>query len=99
MRAGRKEVLKMPSRIGNRIGAGNPSAIESERTGFVGEGGFQVVRGEFARRVQKSRSTYVRDAGTPASHSLSSGRNEGRDFTRAYHAFAASSSIHGTSPR
>jgi hypothetical protein len=31
MRAVGKEVLKMPARIRDRIGAGNPDAIESER--------------------------------------------------------------------
>ena len=51
------------------------------------------------RLADGQRVAYVSDAGTPASHSLKSGRNDGRDFTRAYHAFAASSSLHGTSPR
>jgi hypothetical protein len=41
-----------------------------------------------------------RDAGgMPGQPFASSGRNDGRDFTRAYQAFAASSSFHGTSPR
>ena len=34
----------------------------------------------------------------PASASARIGRNDGRDFTRAYQALAASSSLHGTSP-
>ena len=69
-------------------------SIEAERNRRLDEG-----RLDFFRSRQKSRSAYVRDGWIPGNDSVSSGRNEGRDFTLAYQFFAASSWFHGTSPR
>ena len=54
-----------------------------------------TLAGSFRSRGRRRSAT----AACPASVSASIGRNDGRDFTRAYQFLAASSSLHGTSPR
>ena len=99
MGAGPEKLKEVSAGSGNGAGIGHADAVETEQARLLGEIFLENGGGDGGFSAQKSRSTYVRDAGTPASQSLSSGRNEGRDFTLAYHAFAASSSTHGTSPR
>src|SRR5262249_6526939 len=86
----RERVLGLRDRVGprhrDRIEAAEPRLFDQRSL----DGG---------RIGQKSRSAYVFDGGAPAWVSPSSGRNAGRDFTRAYQFFAASFSFHGTSPR
>src|SRR4029079_6270532 len=60
---------------------------------------FREGRLDRGRIFQKSRSESLFDGGRPASVSARIARNDGRDFTRAYQFFVASSSFHGTSPK
>jgi hypothetical protein len=85
--------------LGLRIGIRPRDAerVEAMLTREVANGRLEIQRLKIS--VQKSRSAYVSDGRMPGTNSPSSGRNDGRDFTRAYHVFAASSSLHGTSPR
>jgi hypothetical protein len=76
------------------IGPGNRHRIETVRLRGIAQ-----RRPERCGLVQKSRSAYVFDGAMPACSSTRSGRNEGRDFTRAYQFLAVSSSFHGTSPK
>jgi len=89
-----EKVFQMGFGVGNRIRPCHPDNAEAQFTSLLDQ-----RRLERCRIVQKSRLAYVLAAGTPLSTSVNSGRNEGRDFTRAYQFFAASSSFHGTSPR
>src|SRR4029077_18632347 len=99
MRAAGDEIEEELSRVADLIRRGRADAIEAQRMCLFGERRLEIAGVRRGGGIQKSRSTEGREAGTPARHSLSSGRNDGRDFTRAYQFFAASSSTHGTSPR
>jgi len=57
MRTGFEEFAEIPARLRDRIGIGDADAIETERTGFVGQLLLQFSGSKPGRLVQKSRST------------------------------------------
>ena len=57
MRAEFEESPKPLTSIPDRIRAGDPEAVETERARFAGQRGFQFSGAKVDRRFQKSRST------------------------------------------
>ena len=62
----------------------------------IGAGGGSIVWVDAGGALQVGPK---RAGASPGHVSARIGRNDGRDFTRAYQFFDASSSLHGTSPR
>ena len=92
MRAIRKPDGETFPCMGNGIGPCDATDIKAQ---------FARARAQTRQKIafQKSRFTYSGAGVIPGRRSFRIARKDGRDFTRAYQCFAASSSPHGTSPR